>query len=116
MEAGDVGKIYKIRIGHDGTGIGDGWFLESITIKHLASKSKETEKKKKKKKKKPTEDEEDKEPKEEKVMQVYDFTVQRWLASDEGDKELVVELIPNEGSELEGKTGVVCFQMFYEIW
>lgn len=28
----DVGAIKKLRIGHDGTGVGAGWFLASITI------------------------------------------------------------------------------------
>ncbi|KAH0627806.1 hypothetical protein JD844_008220 [Phrynosoma platyrhinos] len=93
VEAADVGKVYKIRIGHDGMGFGDGWFLDSVTIKKL-----ETKKKKKKKKKKPAEENQEKELG---VMEVYNFSPCRWLASDEEDKELVVELTPDEGSELE---------------
>uniref|UniRef100_A0A8C0FBZ6 Lipoxygenase homology domains 1 n=1 Tax=Bubo bubo TaxID=30461 RepID=A0A8C0FBZ6_BUBBB len=84
-EAADVGKIYKIRIGHDGTGIGDGWFLESVTLKRLATKTKESDKKKKKKK---SDEEEEEEAKAEEVMDVYTFVAHRWLAKDEGDKEL----------------------------
>ncbi|XP_062369972.1 lipoxygenase homology domain-containing protein 1 [Cinclus cinclus] len=100
-EAADVGKIYKIRIGHDGTGIGDGWFLESVTLKRLATKMKESDKKKKKNK---SDEEEDEETKEEEGMDVYTFVAHRWLAKDEGDKELVVELVPDEESDLEENT------------
>ncbi|KAM9262068.1 lipoxygenase homology domain-containing protein 1 [Morus bassanus] len=102
-EAADVGKIYKIRIGHDGKGIGDGWFLESITLKRLTMKMKESDKKKKKKKKKSDEEEEE-ETKVEEVMDVYTFVAHRWLAKDEGDKELVVELVPDGESALEENT------------
>nr|XP_020662186.1 lipoxygenase homology domain-containing protein 1 [Pogona vitticeps] len=101
VEAADVGKVYKIRIGHDGTGFGDGWFLETVTVKKMATKM---EKKKKKKKKKSTEEEGEEEAKEANIMEVYNFMPRRWLASDEEDKELVVELIPDEGSELEANT------------
>uniref|UniRef100_A0A663ND18 Lipoxygenase homology domains 1 n=1 Tax=Athene cunicularia TaxID=194338 RepID=A0A663ND18_ATHCN len=101
-EAADVGKIYKIRIGHDGTGIGDGWFLESVTLKRLATKTKESDKKKKKKKK--SEEEEEEESKAEELMDVYTFVAHRWLAKDEGDKELVVELVPDGESDLEENT------------
>uniref|UniRef100_A0A8C9F6U1 Lipoxygenase homology domains 1 n=1 Tax=Pavo cristatus TaxID=9049 RepID=A0A8C9F6U1_PAVCR len=103
IEAADVGKIYKIRIGHDGKGIGDGWFLESVTLKRLATKMDESDKKKKKKKKK-SEEEEEEETKVEEVMDVYTFVAHRWLAKDEGDKELVVELVPDGESELEENT------------
>lgn len=98
-EAADVGKIYKIRIGHDGTGIGDGWFLESVTLKRLSGKAKESDKKKKKKKP----DEEEEEETKAEGMDVYTFVAHRWLAKDEGDKELVVELVPDGESDLEGK-------------
>ncbi|XP_054665159.1 lipoxygenase homology domain-containing protein 1 isoform X2 [Grus americana] len=102
-EAADVGKIYKIRIGHDGKGIGDGWFLESVMLKRLATKMKESDKKKKKKKKKSDEEEEE-ETKVEEAMDVYTFVAHRWLAKDEGDKELVVELVPDGESALEENT------------
>uniref|UniRef100_A0A8D0H9K4 Lipoxygenase homology PLAT domains 1 n=1 Tax=Sphenodon punctatus TaxID=8508 RepID=A0A8D0H9K4_SPHPU len=90
IEATDVGKIYKIRIGHDGAGLGDGWFLESVTIKRLMLKGMETEKKKKKKKKSSEEEEEAvaAEEEREEVIEVYSFPAHRWLASDEEDKEL----------------------------
>ncbi|GAB0202568.1 lipoxygenasey domain-containing protein 1 [Grus japonensis] len=102
-EAADVGKIYKIRIGHDGKGIGDGWFLENVMLKRLATKMKESDKKKKKKKKKSDEEEEE-ETKVEEAMDVYTFVAHRWLAKDEGDKELVVELVPDGESALEENT------------
>ncbi|XP_054033763.1 lipoxygenase homology domain-containing protein 1 [Dryobates pubescens] len=99
-EAADVGKIYKIRIGHDGTGIGDGWFLESVTLKRLAMRKKESDKKKKKK----SEEEEEEETEMEEVTEDYTFVAHRWLARDEGDKELVVELVPDGESDLEENT------------
>uniref|UniRef100_A0A8C3KZD0 Lipoxygenase homology domains 1 n=1 Tax=Chrysolophus pictus TaxID=9089 RepID=A0A8C3KZD0_CHRPC len=102
IEAADVGKIYKIRIGHDGKGIGDGWFLESVTLKRLSTKLDDSDKKKKKKKK--SEEEEEEETKVEEGMDVYTFVAHRWLAKDEGDKELVVELVPDGESELEENT------------
>lgn len=57
IEALDVGRVYKIRIGHDGSGIGAGWFLEKVDVKRLIMamvkpEKKEEEKKDKKKKKK----------------------------------------------------------------
>uniref|UniRef100_A0A803U0L0 Lipoxygenase homology PLAT domains 1 n=1 Tax=Anolis carolinensis TaxID=28377 RepID=A0A803U0L0_ANOCA len=97
VEAVDVGKVYKIRIGHDGKGFGDGWFLDSVVVKKLPTKVPK-KKKKKKKKKTPEEEEAEEGPG---IMEVYNFTPCRWLASDEEDKELVVELVPDEGSELE---------------
>lgn len=54
------------------------------------------------KKKKPDEEEEE-ETKAEEGMDVYTFVAHRWLAKDEGDKELVVELVPDGESDLEGK-------------
>ncbi|XP_066195695.1 lipoxygenase homology domain-containing protein 1 [Sylvia atricapilla] len=100
-EAADVGKIYKIRIGHDGTGIGDGWFLESVTLKRLAARAKESDKNEKKKN---SDEDKGEETKEEGEMDVYTFVAHRWLAKDEGDKELVVELVPDGESDLEENT------------
>lgn len=58
---------------------------------------------KKKKKKKKSEEVEEEETKVEEVIDVYTFVAHRWLAKDEGDKELVVELVPDGESALEGK-------------
>uniref|UniRef100_A0A671XMC4 Lipoxygenase homology PLAT domains 1 n=1 Tax=Sparus aurata TaxID=8175 RepID=A0A671XMC4_SPAAU len=69
MEAQDVGKIYKIRIYHDGKGVGDGWFLESVDIKRLTM--------------------------------TFTFPCNRWLARDEEDGEIVVELLTEDNEDLE---------------
>lgn len=108
VEAKDVGKVFKIRIGHDNKGVGSGWFLETVDVKHLimalVPKEKKKEDKKKKKKKKKDEEEEDEEGGEEmqEVVLTYHFPCSRWLARGEEDGELVVELLP-DAEELEGK-------------
>uniref|UniRef100_A0A8C9SD10 Lipoxygenase homology PLAT domains 1 n=1 Tax=Scleropages formosus TaxID=113540 RepID=A0A8C9SD10_SCLFO len=108
--AADVGKIFKIRVGHDNTGIGSGWFLESVTIKRLTlsaeSKQVKKEDKKDRKKKKKKKDEEDEEASEnpQDVVETYSFLCQRWLARDEEDGEVVVELLPEDNEELEENT------------
>lgn len=103
-----MGKIFKIRIGHNGSGMGSGWFLETVDVKHLVMalvpKEKKKEEKKKKKKKKMDEGNEDEDGGEEvqEVVLTYHFPCGRWLASDEEDGELVVELLPEDSDELEG--------------
>lgn len=104
-----MGKIFKIRIGHDGSGIGSGWFLESVDVKHLiltlVPKEKKKDDKKKKKKKKKDEEDEDEDGGEEmqEVVLPYHFPCSRWLSSGEEDGELVVELLPEDADEdLEG--------------
>nr|XP_015194523.1 PREDICTED: lipoxygenase homology domain-containing protein 1 isoform X1 [Lepisosteus oculatus] len=106
IEAFEVGKIFKIRIGHDGTGIGDGWYLESVVIKRLTMSTvpKEDKKDKKKKKKKKGEEEEEEEAIPEEVVETYTFTCQRWLARSEEDGQLVVELLPDDDGNLEENT------------
>ncbi|KAM4634346.1 lipoxygenase homology domain-containing protein 1 [Polymixia lowei] len=111
IEALDVGKVYKIRIGHDGKGIGDGWFLESVDIKRLTMalvqvevKKEETKKDKKKdKKKKKKEEEEEVEIIEQlqEVVETLTFPCNRWLARDEEDGEIVVELLADDTEDLE---------------
>ncbi|XP_054895001.1 lipoxygenase homology domain-containing protein 1 [Poeciliopsis prolifica] len=115
FEAKDVGKIFKIRIGHDGSGIGSGWFLESVDVKHLilalVPKEKKKDDKKKKKKKKKDEEDEDEDGGEElqEVVLTYRFPCSRWLSSGEEDGELVVELLPEDADEdLEVNTYEVC--------
>lgn len=108
IEAKDVGKIFKVRIGHDGSGIGSGWFLETVDVKHLImalmpKEKKKDDKKKKKKKKKDEEDEDEEEGDEmQEVVLTYHFPCSRWLAGGEEDGELVVELLPEDSEELEG--------------
>lgn len=102
-----MGKIFKIRIGHDGSGIGSGWFLESVDVKHLTvalvPKEKKKEDKKKKKKKKEEEDKSnDDEGELREVVVTHHFPCSRWLASGEEDGELVVELLPDDAEDLEG--------------
>uniref|UniRef100_A0A3P9J9C9 Lipoxygenase homology domains 1b n=1 Tax=Oryzias latipes TaxID=8090 RepID=A0A3P9J9C9_ORYLA len=112
IEAKDVGKIFKIRIGHDGSGTGSGWFLESVDVKHLimalVPKEKKKEDKKKKKKKKKEEEEEDVEEEMQEVVLTYHFPCSRWLAGGEEDGELVVELLPEDEEDLEANTYEVC--------
>lgn len=105
IEAKELGKIHKIRIGHDGSGIGSGWFLETVDVKHIimamAPKEKKKENKKKKKKKKKDEDDEDDGEEMKEVVVTYHFPCSRWLASGEEDGELVVELLPEDAEDLE---------------
>uniref|UniRef100_A0A3B4CPZ4 PLAT domain-containing protein n=1 Tax=Pygocentrus nattereri TaxID=42514 RepID=A0A3B4CPZ4_PYGNA len=129
IEALDVGRVYKIRIGHDGSGMGAGWFLETIYVKRLVmamvkpEKKEEDKKEKKKKKKKkvsrvmiinlfflasflpsfcPSVQEEEDEPGELKeVVRTYHFPCNRWLARDEEDGEIVVELKAEDYEDLE---------------
>ncbi|XP_014324136.2 lipoxygenase homology domain-containing protein 1 [Xiphophorus maculatus] len=111
IEALDVGKIYKIRIFHDGKGIGDGWFLEMVDIKRLTmamvqievKKEETTKKEKKKDKKKKKKEEEEVEIIEElqEVVETFTFACSRWLARDEEDGEIVVELLADSNEELE---------------
>ncbi|XP_076613401.1 lipoxygenase homology domain-containing protein 1 [Chaetodon auriga] len=111
IEAHDVGKIYKIRIYHDGKGIGDGWFLETVDIKRLTMamvqvevKKEDTKKDKKKdKKKKKKEEEEEVEIVEElqEVVETFTFSCNRWVARDEEDGEIVVELLTDDNEDLE---------------
>lgn len=102
-----------MRIYHDGTGIADGWYLETVYIKRLMMamvqvevKKEETKKDKKKdKKKKKKEEEEEVEMIEElqEVVETFSFPCNRWLARDEEDGEIVVELLSEDNEDLEGK-------------
>lgn len=108
IEAKDVGNIFKIRIGHDGSGTGSGWYLEKVDLKYLVmamvkKEKKEDKKKNKKKKKKEEEEDEDDEEVMQEVVKTLTFPCDRWLAEDEEDGELIVELIPEDSEELEGK-------------
>jgi len=113
IEALDVGKIFKVRISHDGKGVGSGWFLETVDVKHLTmamvsvpkKRATDTNKKDKKKKKKKKDEEDEEEEMEERLMPVvvtYHFPCSRWLARGEEDGELVVELLPEDAEDLEG--------------
>uniref|UniRef100_A0A3Q2GRI5 Lipoxygenase homology PLAT domains 1a n=1 Tax=Cyprinodon variegatus TaxID=28743 RepID=A0A3Q2GRI5_CYPVA len=117
IEALDVGKIYKIRVFHDGKGIGDGWFLELVDIKRLTMamvqievKKEETTKKDKKKDKKKKEEEEVEIIEQlQEVVQTFTFPCNRWLARDEEDGEIVVELLTEDDEELENSYEVYVY-------
>lgn len=73
--------------------MGDGWFLETVDVKWLAMVQREVVKEKPKDDKK--EDEEHVTELQEVVERVT-FPCQRWLARDEEDGEIVVELLPED--------------------
>ncbi|XP_077979346.1 lipoxygenase homology domain-containing protein 1-like [Glandiceps talaboti] len=66
LEASDIGKIDYIKIGHDGSKPGAGWFLDNVEI-DVPSRGEN-----------------------------YIFACHRWLAEDEGDGEIEVELQPSD--------------------
>uniref|UniRef100_A0A3B3XW86 PLAT domain-containing protein n=1 Tax=Poecilia mexicana TaxID=48701 RepID=A0A3B3XW86_9TELE len=116
IEALDVGKIYKIRIFHDGKGIGDGWFLEMVDIKRLTMamvqievKKEETTKKDKKKDKKKKKEEVEIIEELQEVVETFTFACGRWLARDEEDGEIVVELLTDSNEELENSYEVYVY-------
>ena len=37
FECGDLGDIEKVIVGHDGKGIGAGWFLDKVVVKVIDS-------------------------------------------------------------------------------
>nr|XP_023838831.1 lipoxygenase homology domain-containing protein 1-like [Salvelinus alpinus] len=113
IEALNVGKLFKIRIGHDGSGVSDGWFLETVDIKRLTMamvqrevvkekpKDDKKDKKKNKKKKKEEDEEEEYVTELQEVVESVTFPCHRWLARDEEDGEIVVELLPEDPGDLE---------------
>lgn len=62
VEAVDLGELVKLRIGHDGSGFGSGWFLENVVIIN------------------------------EKVNQQWVFNCNKWLDTSEDDGQIVREL------------------------
>uniref|UniRef100_A0A4W6C1W7 Lipoxygenase homology PLAT domains 1 n=1 Tax=Lates calcarifer TaxID=8187 RepID=A0A4W6C1W7_LATCA len=84
IEAHDVGKIYKMRIYHDGKGIGDGWFLETVDVKRLTMAMVQIEVKKEDTKKDKKKDKKKKKKEEEEEVEIVE--------EDEEDGEIVVEL------------------------
>ena len=118
IEALDVGRVFKVRIGHDGSGVADGWFLDTVYVKRLIMALLPKEEKKEDKKEEKKEDKKDKKKKKKKkgeeveevvmewrdVVQTFTFTCGRWLARDENDGEIVLELRADDYDELEGMT------------
>lgn len=37
LELIDVGDITKIRLGHDGAGLGSGWFVNKVVVRNMTS-------------------------------------------------------------------------------
>ncbi|XP_013416715.1 lipoxygenase homology domain-containing protein 1 isoform X2 [Lingula anatina] len=66
LETTYVGKIERIRIGHDGQGVGAGWFLDGVNIDVPS------------------------------YGEHYEFSCHRWLAEDEEDGQIEIELEPTE--------------------
>lgn len=62
IETNDVGKLFKLRVGHDNSGKFAGWHLDRIEMENLDTKER------------------------------YYFICKRWLAKDEDDGEIVREL------------------------
>ncbi|CAF1384950.1 unnamed protein product [Adineta steineri] len=62
----DVGKIQTIRIAHDGTGMGAGWYLDSVEVRHVSRN------------------------------EISKFPVDRWLDAGEGDKKISLDLEPDK--------------------
>jgi len=65
----EIGAITKIRLGHDNSGLGPGWLVESVTIKNL------------------------------RTGDSYLFPVNQWFDKSEADGKIVrdIEVAPNEG-------------------
>ena len=78
-----MGEIEKLRIGHDGKGLGSGWHLESVTLRTL------------KKADDPLSGSES-----------TTFPANRWLADDEGDRCTTVDLLP-AGAVIQNRTYTV---------
>eukprot|EP01121_Diplochlamys_sp_Union-15-3_P013545 TRINITY_DN4215_c0_g1_i1.p1 TRINITY_DN4215_c0_g1~~TRINITY_DN4215_c0_g1_i1.p1 ORF type:complete len:964 (-),score=265.67 TRINITY_DN4215_c0_g1_i1:44-2935(-) len=68
LELVELGDIKKIRIGHDNSGVGSGWFLDKVTVSNLTT------------------------------GQQWFFPCGRWLDKDEDDKQIERELFPGQGS------------------
>ncbi|GFN87702.1 hypothetical protein PoB_001420800 [Plakobranchus ocellatus] len=71
LEATDIGKIKKIKIGHDNSKPGAAWFLDEVQI-DVPSKGEH-----------------------------YTFSAHRWLSEKEGDKQTEVELEPSRMEDIE---------------
>jgi hypothetical protein len=70
----DVGEVIeKVRVGHDGKGIGAGWFLDKVEIRRLLDDNKSAK--------------------------LYTFPCKRWLAKGEDDGAIVRELVPKDVTE-----------------
>ena len=69
MEFPAIGKIKKLRIGHDNTGAGPGWYLDKVIVDDLDK------------------------------SRVYEFPCYRWFATNEDDGQLFRDLLPGVGPD-----------------
>ena len=69
LEAADLGKLTKVRIGHDGTGRGSGWFLDKVAVQRDGSEAPTT------------------------------FPCERWLDETEDDGLTEREIFPSESGK-----------------
>jgi len=65
LECVDLGPLTKIRMGHNGSGFGAGWFLESVKVKNLSDN------------------------------QIFEFPCNQWFDKGEGDGQIERDLILN---------------------
>ena len=72
IETGDVGALERIILGHDGSGVRDGWYVESVEIEVPA------------------------------VGLLYCFGVNNWFATSEGDGLIERELMPTKTENRDG--------------
>lgn len=70
IEAVTLKQLLKVKIGHDDSGAGSGWFLEKVTVCREGSGEK------------------------------IEFPCGRWLATDEDDGHIVRELMPEGSPQL----------------
>lgn len=92
VECEDIGRLSKIRIGHDNSGMGSAWFLEKVEIRRVKADDKEPRSNRRK-----SRDEEVEEMTGEDDHN-YLFVCNRWLARDEDDGQIVRELAPMDAS------------------
>ncbi|RDD42008.1 Lipoxygenase homology domain-containing protein 1 [Trichoplax sp. H2] len=92
VECEDVGKLRKLRIGHDSAGMGSAWFLDKVYVRRLppksGKKSKETDEREEETAKK------DADEPEKLDENNYLFVANRWLSKEEGDRQTVIEISP----------------------
>ena len=67
VECPCLGTMQRLRIGHDNSGAGPGWFLDKVIVDDMEA------------------------------GRVYDFPCQRWLAKDEDDGSISRDLLCNLG-------------------
>jgi hypothetical protein len=77
-QAVDIGKLSKILIGHDGHGLGAGWYLQSVKIEIAA------------------------------LGKCYQFDAERWLEDGKHDNKLEIEVTALEATLQQSPPQVCC--------